>query len=79
MCLAIPAQIERITSRRATVTLGGAKTEVSLDLVPQAGIDDWVLIHAGFAITVIDAEQARETYDLLAEMNITPSINDPRQ
>ncbi len=79
MCLAVPVQIEKKTSNRATVTLGGARKEVSLDLVPDAGAGDWVLVHAGFAITVIDAEQAKETFDVLAEMNVTPADNDDKQ
>ena len=67
MCLAIPAQIETIGGKRGTVGLDGNRIEVILSLVPQAKVGDWVLVHAGYAITVLDEEEARETYDLLKE------------
>lgn len=67
MCLAIPARIENKSGYRATVEVGGSRTEVLLSLVPDAGEGDWVLVHAGYAITVLDEAEARETYDLLAE------------
>ena len=65
MCLAIPAQIETIQGKRGQAGLDGNRFEVILSLVPQAKVGDWVLIHAGFAITVLDEQEARETYDLL--------------
>jgi hydrogenase expression/formation protein HypC len=65
MCLAIPAQIETIEGRRARVHLDGSRTDVLIDLVPEASTGDWVLVHAGMAITVLDETEARETYDLL--------------
>jgi hydrogenase expression/formation protein HypC len=68
MCLAIPAKIETIEGNRATVNLDGNRTDVLMTLVPQAKVDQWVLIHAGFAITVLDEKEAKETYDLLREM-----------
>jgi hydrogenase expression/formation protein HypC len=69
MCLAVPAQIEKIEQHQATVVLDGSRMEVSLALVPAAKLDDWVLVHAGYAITVLDEKEARETYDLLREMD----------
>lgn len=69
MCLAVPAQIEKIhDGRKATVALDGNRTEVLLTLVPEAKEGDWVLVHAGYAITVLDPKEAKLTYDLLAEM-----------
>ena len=68
MCLAVPAQIETTEAGRATVALDGARTDVSLALVPDAARGDWVLVHAGYAITVLDPEEAKVTYDLLKEM-----------
>ncbi|MDY6914541.1 MAG: HypC/HybG/HupF family hydrogenase formation chaperone [Planctomycetota bacterium] len=70
MCLAIPAQIEKIRDDRGTVVLDGSRTEAVLSLVPEAKVGDWVLLHAGYAITVLDPEDARATYDLLREMNV---------
>ena len=68
MCLAVPARIEEIRDDRATVALEGSRTDVLLTLVPEAQQGDWVLVHAGFAITVLDADDAKETYDLLKQM-----------
>ncbi|MHC4982789.1 MAG: HypC/HybG/HupF family hydrogenase formation chaperone [Planctomycetota bacterium] len=64
----MPARIEKVVNNRATAALGGSRTEISLALVPEAKEGDWVLLHAGFAITVLDPEEARKTYDLLREM-----------
>ncbi len=69
MCLAIPAQIESITEPWGTVALAGSRTRANLTLVPEAKVGDWVLVHAGFAITVVQAEEARQTYELLAAMD----------
>ncbi len=67
MCLAIPAQIEKIDGRKGTVVLDGNRSEVVLSLVPEAKCGDWVLLHAGYAITVLDEADARETYELLRQ------------
>lgn len=66
MCLAIPAKI--VTNEElnmATVDIMGVTRTVSLDLVPDANIGDWVLVHAGFALQVVDEETANETLELL--------------
>ena len=68
MCLAIPVQIERMDGERGTVALDGNRTEVVLTLVPEAKVGDWVLIHAGYAIALLDPQEARETYDLLRQL-----------
>lgn len=67
MCLAIPAQIESMDGRKGTVALEGSRSEVVLSLVPEAKVGDWVLIHAGHAIAVLDEAEAKETYELLKE------------
>ncbi len=69
MCLAIPAQIESMQGEKGTVVFDGNRSEVLLSLVPQATEGDWVLVHAGFAITVLDPQDAKETCDLLREMS----------
>ena len=69
MCLAVPAQIETIAGERATVALGGSRSDVLLALVPEATVGDWVLVHAGYAITQLDPAEAKETYQLLVEMD----------
>jgi hydrogenase expression/formation protein HypC len=65
MCLAIPAKIESIDADRAVVELDGSRTNVTLALVPEAKVGDWVLVHAGLAITTLDEKEALETYDIL--------------
>lgn len=69
MCLAIPARIESMTDGRGTVELDGNRAAVSLALVPEARVGDWVLVHAGYAITLLDAAEAKVTYDLLKRMD----------
>jgi hydrogenase expression/formation protein HypC len=69
MCLAIPAKIESITDACGTVALAGSRTRANLTLVPEAKVGDWVLVHAGFAIAVLDEQEARQTYELLAQMD----------
>ena len=72
MCLAVPGKIlgteEREESRLGRVEFGGTVREVCLDLVPEAEVGDYVIVHAGFAISRLDAEEAERTYQLLAEM-----------
>lgn len=68
MCLAIPVRIEEITGQMARVELGGVSREVSLVLTPEAQPGDYVLIHTGYAISVIDEAEAQETLRLFAEL-----------
>ena len=69
MCLAIPAQIKSIEGRLAVVELGGISRPVSLWLTPEARVGDYVLIHTGYAINIIDEEEAEETLRLLEELS----------
>jgi len=68
MCLAVPMRIESIDNSVAQVEIGGVMRAVSLALTPEARPGDYALIHAGYAISVIDEEEAQETLRLLAEM-----------
>jgi hydrogenase expression/formation protein HypC len=71
MCLAIPAQVTSIgANNMAEVDIMGVSRRVSLDLVPDAKVEDYVLVHAGFAIQVVDEQYAKETLEILREMNI---------
>jgi len=71
MCLAIPAQVKKLEENNmAEVDIMGVSRHVSLDLVPEAKTDDWVLVHAGFAIQIVDEEYANETLEILKEMSI---------
>jgi len=69
MCLAVPAKITRIDeSGQGTASYLGSDVKVNLALVPQARRGDWVIIHAGFAISVMNAKEARETLRLFKEL-----------
>jgi len=70
MCLALPARIEEQHGEDAWVRLGDARMRVSLVMTPEAGIGDWVLVHAGFAIQQVSAEDARETWMLIEEYDV---------
>lgn len=68
MCLAIPAKIVQLEADGlATVDILGVTRSISVDLTPQAQVDDYVLVHAGFAIEVVDAAYAQETIDLIRQ------------
>ncbi|MCM2267593.1 MAG: HypC/HybG/HupF family hydrogenase formation chaperone [Elusimicrobiales bacterium] len=68
MCLAVPGKITSVKSNNAEVDFNGVKRAVSLDLVPEARKNDYVLVHAGFAIQVLSPEEAQETLRLFAEI-----------
>ncbi len=70
MCVAIPSKIVEIEGATAIVEVGGSRILARLDLVEGAKVGDYVLVHAGFAITLLDAEDARETLSLMKEVGI---------
>ena len=69
MCLAIPAQVKAIDEKQSlgTVDILGVTREVALDLVPRAQVGDYVLVHAGYGIEVVDEQFAQETLDLIRQ------------
>ena len=67
MCLAIPSKITRIENNMATIDVDGVQREASLLLLEDAGVGDYVIVHAGFAIQKIDEEAALETIRFLKE------------
>lgn len=68
MCLAIPAKVAALEEGNlATVDILGVTREISVDLTPQAQVGDYVLVHAGFAIEVVDPDYAQETIDLIKQ------------
>ncbi len=73
MCIAVPTKIEAIEGNKATVALAGARARVAIDLVPEAKVGDYVLIHAGFALTIVDEAEAKETFAILRDLGIAPS------
>ena len=68
MCLAIPALIKLIEDKEAEAEIGGIARRISLWLTPEAKVGDYVLLHTGYAINIIDQEQAEETLQLLEEI-----------
>lgn len=68
MCLAIPALITELQEdRMATVDILGVTRDISLDLTPAAQVGNYVLVHAGFAIEIVDEAFAQETLDLIRQ------------
>jgi hydrogenase expression/formation protein HypC len=68
MCLAIPVLIQEIEGSEATVEIGGVHRRISLALTPEATVGNYVLVHAGYAIGVLDEKEAQETLKLFEEM-----------
>lgn len=68
MCLAIPAKVVTMDGLIAKVDMMGNERVVCIDLVPEVRIGEYVLVHAGFAIGIIDDESAHETEELLLEV-----------
>ena len=81
MCLAIPGKIKSIESqmdglvRMAKVSFDGILKEASLELVPEAKEGDYVLIHVGIAISVVDEEEAKKTFDYLKQIGGLEELN----
>jgi len=68
MCLAIPVLVKSIDGRLAEVEVGGVSRQVSIWLTPEVKVGDYVLLHTGYAISIIDEDEAEETLKLLTEM-----------
>lgn len=69
MCLAIPARIIELTDDKAVVDAMGNRFKARTTLLPEAKIGNLVLVHAGFAIGLVDEEEAKETWQLIAEID----------
>jgi hydrogenase expression/formation protein HypC len=73
MCLAVPGRLLSVAGedplmRVGRVDFGGVVKEINLAFVPEARIDDYVLVHVGFALTVIDESEAKQVFEHLREM-----------
>jgi len=82
MCLGVPGKVVRIERdplgmTMGTVSFGGIKKEVCLAYVPEVEIDDYVIVHVGFAISKIDEAEAREVFDALREMDELNELDIP--
>ena len=74
MCLGIPGEIIQILndepmSRSGKVSFGGVVKEVNLAFVPEATVGDYVVVHVGFAISVVDEDEAQEVFEFLRQMD----------
>jgi len=69
MCLAIPARIVELEGDNAVVDAMGNRYRAKTTLLAEAKLGDLVLIHAGFAISLVDEEEAKKTWQLIAEIN----------
>ncbi len=74
MCLAVPGKIlsveEHDGGRTARVQFGGIVRQVHLDFVPEAAVGEFVIVHVGFALSRVDAEEAARTYELLQNLGL---------
>ena len=69
MCLAIPARIIELEADKAVVDAMGNRFKAKTTLLPEAKLGDLVLVHAGFAISLVDEEEAKKTWQLISEIN----------
>lgn len=78
MCLAVPGQIlsvrgEDAYTRAGEVRFGGIVKEVNLALVPEARVGDYVVVHAGFAISILDESEAQQVFEYVRQMDAAES------
>lgn len=76
MCVAVPLRVKSITELQAEVEMGGVGRVVSLDLTPEAKVGDYVIVHAGYAIGILDEEEARETLEMFRQISDLMEAND---
>jgi hydrogenase expression/formation protein HypC len=81
MCLAVPGKILAVAGeqefRTGQVSFGGVVKQVSLAYVPEANIGDYVIVHVGFAISVVDEQEALHTFEYLRQMGELAEIEEP--
>jgi hydrogenase expression/formation protein HypC len=68
MCLAIPMKVIIKNDSGAVAEIGGVQRQISLTLLPEANVGDYVIVHAGFAIQKLNEEEARQTLELLEQI-----------
>ncbi len=73
MCLAIPAEVTKLLpDELAVVSIDGVSKEISVALIEDLAVGDYVIIHVGYALTKIDPEEAQRTLELLRELSAEP-------
>lgn len=82
MCLGVPGKVvdvfEEHGLRMGTVDFGGITRSACLEYAPEVEVGSWVVIHVGFAISVVDEEEAKRSYELLAEMGNLEGVDLPQ-
>jgi len=68
MCLAVPMRIVSMTESTGVAEMGGVKKNISFIMCPEAKIDDYVIVHAGFAIQILDENEANERLKLFRQI-----------
>ena len=80
MCLAIPGKVIEVSDvdglKMARVSFGGMVKQVCMEYTPHAVAGDYVLVHVGFALSTVDAEEAERTYRLLEELGQLSELDD---
>ncbi|MHB1347238.1 MAG: HypC/HybG/HupF family hydrogenase formation chaperone [Candidatus Humimicrobiaceae bacterium] len=67
MCVAVPAKIITISDNTALIESAGVSKNINISLVPEVSVGDYVIVHAGFAIQIVDGEEAKKILDLFKE------------
>jgi len=68
MCLAIPAKIVKVDGIMATAEVGGVQKEISLALIEDVAVGDYVIVHVGYALNRLDPQEAEQTLELFREV-----------
>ena len=82
MCLAVPGKIvsileeEHLGLRRGKVDFSGIRKDVCLDYTPEARVGDYVLVHVGFALTVVDEHEAQRVFEALRQLDQLEELNE---
>jgi hydrogenase expression/formation protein HypC len=83
MCLGIPGKIETLYddhgTKMAKIDFGGVSREACIEVIPDAKPGDWTIVHAGFALNKLSEAEARETLEILEEMNALAELEDQEQ
>lgn len=79
MCLAVPGKITEIhyegALRMATIDFGGVTRQACIEALPEAQVGDWTIVHAGFALSIMSEEEARDTLDILDELDDSEGLS----
>ncbi len=77
MCLAIPGKVEMFEEsfpKMGKVNFGGIRKAICFEMLPEAKVDDYVLVHVGFAISIVDEAEAKETLEMLGIEEVTKEL-----